>query len=86
MTAQAGPAGAILTVADVSEDVVTLAGATVGLVPLQIGRVVDRDGATVGRVVVERLLENGVVARVVSGRDNIRWGARVRFEAQPLKR
>jgi hypothetical protein len=69
-------------VAEVSEDLVTLAGPNIGLVPMQLGRVVDRDGATLGLVVVDRVLENGAVARIVSGRDNVRWGARVRFDAQ----
>jgi hypothetical protein len=81
----AAPAGPLLTVAEISEDTVRLAGPNVGLAPQQAGRVLGRDGATVARVVVDKLLENGVVARVVAGRENVTWGARVRFDA-PAKR
>ena len=78
--------GPVLTVADISEEIVTLAGPIIGLAPLQIGRVLDRDGRTVGRVIIEKVLENGVVAKVYGGRENIRWGARVRFDAPAAKR
>jgi C-terminal binding-module, SLH-like, of glucodextranase len=85
-TVRAAGSGPVLTVAEVSEDMVTLAGPNIGLVSLQLGRVIDRDGATVALVVIDRVLENGVVARIVSGRENVRWGARVRFDAQTIKR
>src|SRR5512138_912240 len=78
----AAPAGPVLTVAEISEDTVRLAGPNVGLAPKQVGRVIARDGSTVGRIEIERVLENGAVGRVVSGRENVAWGARVRFDAQ----
>jgi hypothetical protein len=84
--AAGGGAGPILTVAELSDDVATLAGPNIGLAPQQVGRVLGRDGATVGHVVVDRVLENGVVARIVSGRENVRWGARVRFDVRPPQR
>jgi hypothetical protein len=79
---QVGSAGPVLTVAEISEDTVQLAGPNVGLAPQQIGRVLGRDGATVGHVVLDRVLENGAVGHVVSGRENVSWGARVRFDSQ----
>lgn len=82
----AAASGQILTVAEMADDVVTLAGSNVGLVPLQAGRVLGRDGATVGHVVIDKVLENGAVGRVVSGRENVRWGSRVRFEPPAAKR
>jgi hypothetical protein len=78
----AAPAGPVLTVAEISEDAVRLAGPNIGLAPKQVGRVIARDGTTVGRIEIERVLENGAVGRVVSGRENVAWGARVRFDAQ----
>lgn len=85
-TGRTAPAGPVLTVAGISEDVVTLAGSIIGLAPTQLGRILGQDGATVGHVVIERVLENGVVARIVSGRENVRWGARVRFDGQTISR
>jgi hypothetical protein len=81
----AAPAGPVLTVAELTEDTVRLAGPNVGLAPKQVGRVVGRDGATVGRVVIDRVLENGAVAKVVSGRENVSWGLRVRFDPPPKR-
>jgi hypothetical protein len=81
----AAPAGPVLTVAEISDDAVRLAGPNVGLAPKQVGRVIARDGATVGRIVIVRVLENGAEGVVVSGRENVAWGARVRFEA-PARR
>jgi carbohydrate-binding DOMON domain-containing protein len=75
------PSGPVLTVADVSGDVVTLAGAVESLVPLQIGRVLDPEGQAVGRVVVVRVLGGGVVASVAEGRERISRGAKVSFDA-----
>lgn len=83
--AAAAPAGPVLTVAELTEDTVRLAGPNIGLAPKQIGRVVGRDGSTVGRVVIDKVLENGAVAKVVSGRENVSWGLRVRFDP-PAKR
>jgi hypothetical protein len=83
--AAGAPSGPVLTVAELTEDTVRLAGPNIGLAPKQVGRVVGRDGATVGRVVIDRVLENGAVAKVVSGRENVSWGLRVRFDP-PAKR
>lgn len=85
-TGPAGGSGPVLTVAEITEDRVRLAGPNIGLAQNQLGRVLGRDGATVGHVVIEQVLENGVQARVVSGRDNVRWGARVRFDAKTITR
>jgi carbohydrate-binding DOMON domain-containing protein len=80
-SATAAPAAPALAVVDVSGDVVTLSGTTQGLVPLQIGRVLDPDGNAVGRVVVVRVLGDGVVASVAEGRERIVRGAKVVFDA-----
>ncbi|MFT3916619.1 MAG: glucodextranase DOMON-like domain-containing protein [Anaeromyxobacteraceae bacterium] len=69
------------TVADVSGDLVTIAGPAAGLAALRIGRVLGPDGATVARVVVGRVVEGGITASVVEGRDRIVRGAAVRFDA-----
>ncbi|MFO0583451.1 MAG: glucodextranase DOMON-like domain-containing protein [Anaeromyxobacter sp.] len=69
------------TVADVSGDLVTIAGPTAGLAALRIGHVLGPDGATVARVVVGRVVEGGITASVVEGRDRIVRGAAVRFDA-----
>jgi C-terminal binding-module, SLH-like, of glucodextranase len=78
----AGSSGPVLTVAEIADDRVRLAGPNIGLAPQQIGRVLGRDGATVGHVVLDEVLENGAVGHVVSGRENVAWGARVRFDSQ----
>ncbi|HEY6002082.1 MAG TPA: glucodextranase DOMON-like domain-containing protein, partial [Anaeromyxobacter sp.] len=80
-----GSGGPVLTVAEITEDTVRLAGPNIGLAPQQIGRVLGRDGATVGHVVLDRVLENGAVGHVVSGRENVTWGARVRFDPRPKR-
>jgi hypothetical protein len=75
--------GPVLTVADVAGDLTTLAGPTAGLAPLRIGRVLGEAATGEGRVVIERIFEGGVLARIVSGREHVRWGARVRFDTPP---
>jgi hypothetical protein len=70
-----------LTVLDVADEAVTIGGPITGLAPMMIGRVLDADGAVVAHVVVVRVLEGGIVASVVDGRDRIKRGAAVRFEA-----
>jgi hypothetical protein len=71
------PAG--LSVVDLADDVLSIAGPVEGLKPLQLGRVVDDKGQTVARIVVLQVLENGVVARAVDGRERVTRGARVVF-------
>jgi hypothetical protein len=72
-----------LTVADVSGDMVSISGSTAGLRPMQLGRVLGPDGATVARIVLVQVLEKGAVASAVDGREKIERGARVEFEREP---
>jgi hypothetical protein len=74
------PGATLLTVLDVSGDLVTLSGPVEGLVPLQIGRVLGEDGGTVARVVVARVLGGGLVANPVEGKERIVRGAKVAFD------
>ena len=83
--AGAAATGPVLAVADVSDDLATLAGPTAGLAPLQIGRVLGAEGATEGRVVIERVLEGGVLARIVAGREHVQPGVRVGFDARATR-
>lgn len=76
----AGPAAA-LAVADVADDLVTVSGPPAGVRPLQILRVVASDGSTVARLVVERVIDAGIVARAVEGKERIARGAVVVFDA-----
>jgi len=68
------------TIADVSGELVTIAGPTAGLGPLRIGRVLGPDGTPVAKIVVGRVLEGGITASVVEGREKIVRGAVVRFD------
>ncbi len=68
------------TIADVAGDLVTIAGPTAGLGPLRIGRVLGPDGTPVAKVVIGRVLEGGITASVVEGREKIVRGAVVRFD------
>ncbi len=77
--ARPGPAPTHL-VADVSADVISVSGPTSGLRPLQIGSVLGPDGAVVARVVVVKVLPDGVVVNAVEGREKVVRGAPVRFE------
>jgi len=70
----------VLRVADVSGTLVSISGPVDGRRPMQIGRVVGPDGATVARVVVVQVLEGGLVANAVEGRENVRPGAAVLFD------
>lgn len=75
------PTPTALAVADVSDDLVTVSGPPAGVRPLQIGRVLGSDGQTVARLVVERVLDAGFVARAVDGKERIGRGAAVVFDA-----
>jgi hypothetical protein len=68
IAAPAPPPAPGFRVVDVDGETVTLAGDPRGIQPMMIGRVLDVRGATVGRVVVARVLEAGVVATIVEGR------------------
>jgi glucodextranase-like protein len=72
-----------LVVSEVSGELVTLEGAVAGLGPMRLGRVLAPDGSTVARVVVERVLEVGLLARAVDGGATIARGARVSFDVAP---
>ena len=62
-------------------NLISLAGPGVDTVkPMQFGRVLDKDGEPVARVVVVQVVEGGVVVRAVENGDKIVRGARVRFE------
>jgi carbohydrate-binding DOMON domain-containing protein len=74
------PGTAVLTVADVSGDLVTLAGPVEGLVALQIGRVLGGDGAPVARLVVTRVMNGAAVASVADGQGKVARGAKVAFD------
>jgi len=75
-------APAVLKVADVMGDMVSITGPSAGLKPFQMGRVLGPDGATVARIVVTQLLPGGLVASAVDGRERIERGATVRFDGQ----
>lgn len=74
------PPEPLRTVADVAGEVVSISGPPNGLKPLQLGRVVAPDGATVARIVVIQLVDGGLVARAVEGKERVERGARVVFE------
>ncbi|HSB21213.1 MAG TPA: glucodextranase DOMON-like domain-containing protein [Anaeromyxobacteraceae bacterium] len=78
-----GAAPPALTVADVSGDMVSISGPPAGIKPMQLGRVLGPDGATVARIVVVQVLDKGLVASAVDGREKIERGARVEFERDP---
>ncbi len=69
-----------LTVADVSGDMISISGPPAGLRPMQLGRVLGLDGSTVARIVVVQVLERGLVASAVDGRERIERGATVLFD------
>jgi hypothetical protein len=69
------------TVQDVRDDLVTATGPVASLKPMQFGRVVDANGFTVARVMIVRLREKGLEATVVDGRDRIKEGTKLRFDA-----
>lgn len=77
------PAG--LVVADVAGDMISVTGPVAGLRTMQFGWVLDSSGKQVARVVIVRLLENGLVASAVDGvgGGNIARGARVQFGDAP---
>jgi hypothetical protein len=77
-TSTSTPAPA-LTVADVSGEMVSIAGPTEGLRPWQLGRVLSEGGEAVARVVVLQVHPGGAVASAVEGKEKIRKGARVSF-------
>ena len=76
-----GPAVPALTIADVSDETVTLAGPTAGLRSMMIGRVVGPGGAVVGHVVVVRVVEGGIIATASDGGDQMKPGFAVQFDA-----
>jgi hypothetical protein len=77
----AGPPKTILTVTDVSENLVSVSGPVAALKPMQFGQVLGDDGRPVARLVITQVLEGGVLARPVSSGEKIVRGARVVFDA-----
>jgi len=78
VTATATPAPA-LSVADVSEGVISIRGPSKGVGVMQIGKVLGPEGTPVAKVIVTQVLEAGVVGRAVEGGDQIRPGMAVEF-------
>jgi hypothetical protein len=72
--------GPELTVAFVAGELVSLSGLAYTLKPMMFGRVVDKDGTLVARVVVVNVIEGGAVASAVDNREKIKPGMKVRFE------
>lgn len=75
--------GPTLTVSDVAGDIISITGPVAGLRPMQLGRVVGPNGATIARVVIVHVYEGGLVASAVEGRENLKRGALVRFDGAP---
>ena len=72
--------GPELTVAFVAGELVSLSGLAYTLKPMMFGRVVDKDGTLLARVVVVNVIEGGAVASAVDNREKIKPGMKVRFE------
>jgi hypothetical protein len=70
-----------LTVADVSNELISIQGSVAALKPMMIGAVLGPDGATAARVVVMQLVPGGLVATALDNREKILRGATVRFAA-----
>jgi hypothetical protein len=79
--ASPAPPPPALTVADVSEGMISVSGPVSGIKAMQIGRVVGPTGLTVARLVVIQVFEKGLVARAVEGGEKVERGAAVRFDA-----
>jgi hypothetical protein len=79
VTAAAPPPPA-LTVADVSEGMISVSGPVSGIKAMQIGRVLGPTGLTVARLVVIQVFEKGLVARAVEGGEKVERGYTVRFD------
>lgn len=73
-TAPSGP-----TVADVNEELISIANVPAGVSQLQIARVVDDQGATLARIMVMQLSGTNAVAQIIDGRDKVTRGAKVSF-------
>jgi hypothetical protein len=80
----AGEAPILLTVTDITDELLSAKGSPAGLKPMQFGRVVDAQGMTVARVMVLRLLDQGLLATVIAGKELVRPGQVLRFDlSQP---
>jgi carbohydrate-binding DOMON domain-containing protein len=66
-------------VAALDGDAVSITGPTAGLRAMMFGQVLDAAGAVLARVVVTRVLPNGVLASLVEAQAQVAPGARVRF-------
>lgn len=76
------PGSTALVVADVAGDMVSVSGQAAGVAPMRLGRVLGPGGETVARLVVIHVVDGGLVARVVEGRERVERGAKVSFEAE----
>jgi hypothetical protein len=70
-----------LVVMEVTDDLVSARGSVAGLQAMQFGRVVDAQGITVARVMILRLQEKGVLASAIAGKERIKPGALMLFDA-----
>ena len=81
--AAAPPRSGVLTVADVSDNLVSISGPVGSLKPMQFGRVLGDDGRLVADLVITEVLKEGVVARPLIRREKIVPGERVVFDPAP---
>jgi len=79
-----GASGPIVVV-DVTDDLVSAKGPVGGLQPMQFGRVLDGQGVTVARVMVLRLVDQGLLASAIAGKEKIRPGVHLVFDPPPPK-
>jgi hypothetical protein len=70
-----------LVVLEVTDDLISARGSVAGLQAMQFGRVVDAQGITVARVMILRLQEKGVLASAIAGKERIKPGALMLFDA-----
>jgi hypothetical protein len=70
-----------LVVLEVTDDLISARGSVAGLQAMQFGRVVDAQGITVARVMILRLQEKGVLASAIAGKERVKPGALMLFDA-----
>jgi len=80
----AAPAAPVaLVVTDLTGELLTAKGTVTGASAMQFGRVVDAQGIAVARVMVLRLLEDGLLATVIAGRERVRKGQALLLDPAP---
>jgi hypothetical protein len=70
-------------VVSVTDELVEAKGPVAGLQAMQFGRVVDGQGVTVARVMILRILDQGLLATAIAGKERITPGQVVLFELAP---